>query len=125
MGLAGIVDLVLDSVLLFGRLPLGAGIGLLIGWVSQRRRHSRWVVGWTFLGYAAGAATMWPDRLEIGAAALLIIPGLFGMFIGWVIGASTLKDREDWYLRALGFAGFAVGVQAAAVGAMAAVDALD
>ncbi len=119
------MDLILDSLLLFGRATLGAVAGFLLGWLTQRRRHSRWVAAWTFLGYAGGVATMWPDQVNMVAAALLLLPALGGMFVGWVIGASTLKNRDDWYLRVLGFGGFVVGLQTAAVGAMAAVDAID
>jgi hypothetical protein len=118
------VDLIADSFLVFGRASLGAAVGLAIGWPTQGQRHSRWVVGWVLAGFAVGVALMWPTWQAIVAAAMLLVPTALGAFFGMVFAASTLGTREDWYIRAWGFAGFLVTFHACAIGAMALVDAI-
>ena len=118
------MDLIVDSLLLFGRATIGAFLGLLFGWATQREKHVRWVVWSVIVGYAIGTATMWPEWPAMTAAVLLLIPGAFGAFGGLVTGAGSMGTREDWYIRSWGFLGFVVVVQAAAIGAMAVVDEL-
>lgn len=119
------LDLIVDSILLFGRCSLGATAGLLLGWTTQRDKHVRWVVGCVLLGYAAAAATMWPDRGAIVATVLLLIPSTIGAVGGLITAAGTLGNKEDWYIRSWGFIGFIGVFQLSAIGAMAAVDAID
>ena len=113
------MDLVVESLLLFGRCTVGAFAGLLFGWATQGEKHVRWVVGSVIGGYLVGAATMWPERLAILLAVLLLLPGAFGAIGGLVTAAGTLGNREDWYIRSWGFIGFIVVVQLSASGAMA------
>jgi hypothetical protein len=101
------VEALTDSILIFGRSSLGAAIGLAIGWSTQRERHSRYVAGWVLVGFLAGVIAMWPDwGHALSAVILLPLSGAIGTFVGWFIGAATLKDREDWWLRSWGFGGF-------------------
>ena len=118
------LDLIVDSIVLFGRCSAGATAGLLFGWATQRDKHVRWVVGCVLAGFGLGVATMWPSKTEMVAAALLLIPSAVGVFGGMVTAAGTLGNREDWYIRSWGFIGFLVVFQLSAIGAMAAVDAL-
>ena len=119
------VDLILDSLLLFGRPSLGAIAGLLFGWTTQGEKHVRWVVYCVIGGYLLGALTMWPWWWAMVAAVVLLIPGAFGGLGGLVTAAGTLGTREDWYIRSWGFIGFLLVVQVCAIGAMAIVDGLD
>ncbi len=100
------MELVFDSVLLFGRASLGATAGFMIGTLSQRDRHVRWALCWLLLGFGLGVVAMSPQWSAMLAAVVLLVPSAIGAFAGLVTGAGTLGDREDWYLRALGFAGF-------------------
>jgi hypothetical protein len=110
------VEALFESILVFGRASLGAVFGLAIGWPTQRERHSWYVAGWVFAGFTAGVASMWPHWGHIiAAAAILPIAGTLGTFFGWCAGAVTLGDREDWWLRSWGFAGFIVCYQALAL----------
>ena len=118
------LDLIVDSILLFGRCSVGATAGLLFGWATQREKHVRWVVGCVLAGFALGAATMWPSKEAIVAAVLLLIPSAVGVFGGMVTAAGTLGNREDWYIRSWGFIGFLAVFQLSAIGAMAVVDAV-
>lgn len=118
------MDLIADSLLLFGRCSLGATVGLLLGWATQGEKHVRWVVGSVLGGFGVGAATMWPDIPAIVAAVLLLVPSAFGALGGLATAAGTLGDREDWYIRSWGFFGFLAIFQLSAIGAMAAVDAV-
>ena len=118
------MNVLLDSLLLFGRCSLGATAGLLFGWATQGEKHVRWVVYTVIAGYGLGVATMWPHKWQMIAAVLLLIPGAFGGLGGLVTAAGTLREREDWYIRSWGFIGFIVVVQLCAIGAMAAVDRL-
>ena len=119
------LDLILDSLLLFGRASVGGTAGLLFGWATQGEKHVRWVVYCVIGGYVLGALAMWPHYWATVAAILLLIPGAFGAFGGLVTGAGTLGTREDWYIRSWGFIGFLLVVQGSAIGAMAIVDGLD
>ncbi len=106
----------MDSLLIVGRASLGAGLGLAIGWPTQKERHSRYVVGWVLVGFFAGVIAMWPHWGHVIASlAMLPISVAVGTFIGFYIGVATLGDREDWWLRSWGFAGFVVAFQLLAV----------
>ncbi len=117
----GTVDLIRDSFLVLGRASLGAAIGFGIGWLTQGDKHSRWVAGWLFFGYAAGMATMWPSWGSMLAALFLLIPCVLGTVSGWYVAVATLRDREDWYFRAWGLGGFVLFFHVFAFAAMAIV----
>jgi hypothetical protein len=103
------VEALAESILIFGRPTLGAVVGLAIGWPTQRERHSVYVAAWVLVGYLAGMVAMWPDWGHVIAAAVLLpIAGSIGTFFGWCIGAATMRDREDWWIRTWGFVGFIV-----------------
>jgi hypothetical protein len=114
------VDVIETVVTLFGRPLLGSAVGIPIGWLTQRERHSRWFVSWTMGGYAAGVLLMWPNWHGM-LAALAAVPLLaLGTFLGLVISVWTLGNREDSYIRAWGVGGFLatqVGLWFAAAGA--------
>jgi hypothetical protein len=118
------VDLVLDSILLFGRASLGGTLGLLFGTFTQGEKHVRWAIGWMLVGYAAGTAAMLPCAAAVIASGILLLPTPLWTFCGFLVGAGTLADRQDWYLRTWGWIGFLVGFHLTAVGAMAAIDAI-
>jgi hypothetical protein len=120
------VELVLDSLLLFGRVSLGATIGLVLGTLTQGERHVRWSLAWMLAGYAAGVASLASNgAIAVIAGVVLFAPSALGAFGGFLIGAGTLGDREDWYLRAWAWAGFVASFHALAIAAMAVVNAID
>ena len=119
------MDLVLDSLVVFGRPSLGASIGLLFGTLTQGRRHVRWSLAWFVAGYLAGVAFLWPAGWKIVVALALFVPIPLWTFFGLLIGAATLNDREDWYLRLWGWIGFIVCFHLAAIGGMALIEMLE
>lgn len=119
------MDLIADSILLFGRASLGATLGVIIGSITQGDRHVKWAIWWMLLGYAVGAATMWPNGPAIIASVLLLLPAPIWTFCGLLVAAATLDDHSDLYIRTWGWVGFLVGFHVTAIGAMAAVNAVD
>ena len=111
------MELVLESLLMFGRASLGATAGFMIGSLTQRDRHVRWALLWLLAGFAFGVLAMSPAWWAMVAAVVLLVPASIGAFAGLVAAAASLGDREDWYIRALGFTGFLAAFHGLAVAA--------